>query len=980
VKKTSTKKVSSVNKQSVTKNSELFIAGIGASAGGLEALRKFFDNSSFTGSIAYIIVQHLDPTHKSMLAELLSTHTKMKVSEAKDGTKVQADCVYIIPPNKDLRIFQGVLQLLKPNEMRSSRRTIDSFFHSLAIDQKEKAIGIVLSGTGTEGTLGLKEIRNEGGFTLVQQPESAEFKGMPQNAISANVADHILTPENMPEKLIQHVQSFRKKHNLTNTQQSNSTENQLKKIFQIIRHRTGYDFSNYKTNTILRRIQKRSSFMQLHSLNDYIDYLQNNPNEIEKLYKEFFIGVTSFFRDEAVFSVIEKKVIPYLLETCRDKQELRVWVCACSTGEEAYSLAILFKEALEKSKLYLKVTIFATDIDKESIDSARAGIYNKSSISQLSSSRLERFFNKLDNGYQLKKEIREMLVFAQHNIVKDPPFSKMDMISCRNLLIYMNSELQKKILPIFHYGLNKEGILLLGTSESIGDFTDLFSVYEAKNKIYKKKKESHTSRLWRDYEVPEQKDNATESIVKPINMIRKKINVSSLTEKLLLDAYAPPCVIIDKNNDAIYFSGSTGKYIEPPKGEASLNILEMAKKGLKSDLDNAIKKSRLIKSEVRVNDLSVKVNSHFQNFDLVVKPALSKGSELEALMIIFESTQKAKKIISEKYPKPNKAKEQNRISELEKELKITSEHLQLAVNELETSNEDLQTANEEYQSSNEELQSTNEELETSREELQSVNEELITVNTELSSKIDQLSQSNDDLNNLLSSIEVATIFLDRELKVKRYTPAATKIFNLIPSDVDRPVTHLSGNIIYKSLTEDVKEVLRTLAVRSVEIQSNDRIWYHMRILPYRTTENIIEGVLVTFVDITEQKQTEERLKKANEHLNLVLENLPAVPFTVIAGEEIKISFVGKSSEKVTGFAPEKFTSSSSFWFNRIHPDDKKKMRSAFTGVVKKGKLDLNFRWKCAASNYKHFINYMRYVPAEKGRQAYIVGVWQEIQK
>ena len=828
-------------------------------------------------------------------------------------------------------------------------------------------------GTGTEGALGLKEIKAEGGMTIVQEPSSAKFDGMPLAAIISKTADNILTPKIMPAVLLKYVQKRAKGIMGTEPELTASFLSQLKKVFLLIRNKTGYDFSNYKMNTIARRIMKRTALNQIDSIDDYIVFLQSNPNEIELLYKEFLIGVTSFFRDKNVFDSLEKNVIPHLLEKCAEKQELRVWVCGCSTGEEAYSIAILCKEALEKNKQYIKVVIFASDIDKEAVEFARRGIYSESIVGDVSPERLARYFIRKENSYVLKKEIREMVVLAHHNVIKDPPFSKMDLITCRNLLIYLNSDLQKKVIPVFHYSLNKEGVLLLGTSESIGDFNNLFSDFDQKNKIFLRKQNSIGRKPNSDYELPLVQNKAAFSSNKPSSEISKKINISGLTEKILLDNYAPPSVIIDKNNDALFFSGNTGQFLEPPMGEARLNIIDMAKKGLRHELSTAINKSRSIKAEVQINAVEIKVNSHFENINLIVKPVITKESDLGVMMVVFEPTKSRAK-----NSKTQSGVRNLKVGDLEKELKITREHLQTAINELESSNEDLQSTNEEYQSSNEELQSTNEELETSREELQSVNEEMITVNSELQDKITQLSDANDDLNNLLRSIEVATVFLDRNLKIKRFTPAATKIFNIIASDIDRPVTHLSSNLVYKTFDEDVKSVLKTLAVKSADVQASDGSWYHMRIMPYRSAENIIEGVLVTFVDISDQKFVEERLKKTNEHLNLIMENLPAIPFTCVAENKILITFVGKSCEKVTGFLPEQFTSKPTFWSNRIHPDDKKKVLLTFSAVIKKGSLDQPFRWKCSDGKYKHFVNYVRFAKSEGGRPSYIVGVWQEV--
>lgn len=954
------------------KQDVFFVVGIGASAGGLESLKVFFDHTPGDIGMAFIVVQHLDPKHKSLLSELISGHTSMKVTEVVDGSVVQPNAVYIIPPNKDLKISNRTLLLLEPAENRAQRRPIDSFFHSLASDQKDKAIGIILSGTGTEGTLGLKEIRGEGGMTIVQDPHTAQFPGMPESAMAAKTYDYVLPPEKMSDLL--RLYAIRRSSTIIKKAESTlPLDNQLQKIFLIIRNQTGYDFSHYKTNTIIRRITKRIAINQLNSIEDYISLLQINTEEVEKLYKDFLIGVTSFFRDKYTFEMVEKKAIPYLLEKTRDKQEIRLWVCGCSTGEEAYSLGILIKEAFGKSRQYAKAMIFASDIDKEAIEFARNGVYSEAMLADVAPERVSRYFVKQDNSYQVKKEIREMVVFAHHNVIKDPPFSKMDMISCRNLLIYMDSELQKRVLPIFHYSLNTDGILLLGTSESIGDNSDLFSPIDEKAKLYRRNPVS-TGKTGFVYEIPQARHDKVLSESSQKSGVRTRMEVPGITEKILLDQYAPPSVIIDKNNDAVYFSGNTGLYLEPPKGIARLNILEMARKGLKNDLEDAIKKARKENAEVEKRKIEVKVNEGFKTVNLVVKPLFTKDYVSGTLMIIFEpydektGKSKALKNVGKKFA----------ASDLKRELKVTREHLQSAINELESTNLDLQSTNEEYQSSNEELQSTNEELETSREELQSVNEELITVNTELSSKIEQLSQANNDLNNLLRSIEVATLYLDQDLKIKRFTPAATKIFNVIQSDIERPITQLSTNLLFKGLPQEIDEVLKTLTVKSIEVCSVDGTWYYMRIIPYRTADNIIEGVLVTLVDITQQKNVEQKLKKTNEHLNLIMENLPAVPYTCVLEPELNIDFIGKSCEKITGFLSDQFIGRMSFWMKRIHPGDRKKILNFFSAVSKTKKIDHPFRWKCADGKYKHFLNYIRFVSAENGRPAYVVGVWQEI--
>nr|WP_290427248.1 chemotaxis protein CheB [Mucilaginibacter aquariorum] len=941
----------------------MLIVGIGASAGGLEALKVFFEHAPANSSMAFVIVQHLDPRHKSLLAELISGHTKMMVREIVNGDKVKPDHVYVIPPNKSLTIEKQKLLLTGPAADRAERRPIDGFFRSLAADQQENAAGIVLSGTGTEGALGLQAIKAAGGITMVQEPETAQFDGMPRSAIAAGAADLVLPPEQMAEQLSKLMGKEKLPAVPVDAELSGQLEEKLSKIFQIIRAQTGYDFSNYKLNTIARRINKRIALNKFTTLAEYARFLKDHPEEVTRLYKDFLIGVTSFFRDSDAFKRLQEQAVPLLLEQSGDKQELRAWVCGCSTGEEAYSLAILLKEALDSNKQYVKVTVFASDIDEAAIEFARLGIYSESAAAQISPERLSKYFIKNEHGYQVKKDVREMVVFAHHNLLKDPPFSKLDLISCRNLLIYIKSELQKKIIPLFHYSLNDDGWLFLGTSESIGEYTGLFTTIDAKYKLFRKKN-GHAKRPSPLLELPFIGDKLVSARKGAATASPKAAPVPAAAEQPA--AESPPSVIIDKNNDALYFSGPIAIYLSPPNGVAKWNILEMAGKELRTHLKNSIKKARKNKTAVQKNHLEIAGNNGVRQFNLHIKPLLTRKYDSGTLMVVFEPAD-----LPETPPAAGSIKKTNRNSRLENELQLTRADLQAAVHDLASANEDLQSVNEE-------LQSTNEELETSREELQSLNEELITVNTELTGKIDQLSQSNNDLNNLLRSIEVATVYLDRKLRVKRFTPAATKIFNLIPADIGRPLTQLKLNLHYDNLADDVSHALKTLETRSVEVSGSDGTWYYMRIIPYRTSENMIEGVLITLVDISSQKAVEHDLAKSNEHLNLVMENLPAVPYTCTMAPELEFSFVGKSCEKVTGFLPGQFTGKTAFWMQRIHPDDQQKMSTAFAGIAKKGNDEQNFRWKCANGKYKQFINTIRYTAARPGKPAYIAGVWQEV--
>ncbi|HEX3034139.1 MAG TPA: CheR family methyltransferase, partial [Thermodesulfobacteriota bacterium] len=839
-------------------DSSFYIAGICASAGGLEAYEKFFKNMPPDSGIAFILVPHLDPTHKSMMVDLINRGTKMKAFEAKDGMQVVPNNIYIIPPNKNLSLFHGNLQLIETREPRGQRHPIDYFLRALAEDQGEKAIGIILSGTGTDGTAGLKSIKEAGGMVMVQDPATAKYDGMPRSAIDTDLADYILPPENMPEKLIKYVKHVEEKAGKTEVKEVESAKkvpDSLQKVFILLRSHTGNDFSLYKKSTVMRRIERRMSIHQIDKLSDYARLLQDNHHEIDMLFKELLIGVTNFFRDPEAFGVLKTKVLPYLFKEKRDYDSIRVWTVGCSTGEEAYSIAIVFREYIEAEALGVKVQIFATDIDDDAIETARAGVYPDSIAVDVSPERLRRYFIKEGDTYHVDKRIRESIVFAIHNVVKDPPFSKLDMISCRNLLIYLDTELQKKILPLFHYALKPEGILFLGTSETIGTFVDLFDVFDKKWKFYKRK-ESILPQL---PVIEFQNITAATGTVETqsLDLRNKKQETAKLTEvieKILLESYAPPCVIVNQKGDILYVSGRTGKYLEPAPGEARMNILEMAREGLKSQVQFALRNCISKGSEVVIKDVQIKIDGAFQTINLSVKPVRPIYKE-NLMMVLFEDVKSDEDVKKSKTATGEDRSFKKRIQELEQELKHTKENLQTTIEELETANEELKSTNEELQSANEELQSTNEELETAKEETQSLNEELVTVNSELQGKIDELVQTNNDMKNLLDSTQIATIFLDKDFKVKRFTPEASKIINLIDSDIGRSINHITTTLSYDNLVDDMKQVFKTLINIEREIQTKDGHWYIMRIIPYRTLLNYIDGIILTFVDIHEQRKT-----------------------------------------------------------------------------------------------------------------------------
>ncbi|HEY3296613.1 MAG TPA: chemotaxis protein CheB [bacterium] len=873
------------------------IVGIGASAGGLEAFERFFKAMPADAGMAFVIVQHLDPTHKSLLTELVRKFTQMPVQEIEDKVAVQSNTVYIIPPNCDLTISKGHLHLLDQSHVRGRRLPIDLFFHSMAADLEERAICIVLSGTGTEGTLGLKAIKERDGMVMVQSPDSAQYDGMPRSAVSTGLADFVLPPERMPEQLIAYVRRAAVPQGVKPTSPPpKPPSEQLTRILTQLRAQTGHDFSLYKQNTIIRRIERRMSVSHIDSLADYAHYLPQNPVEVETLFKELLIEVTNFFRDPDAFTAIRVKVIPALITHRPLDTPVRIWVPGCSTGEEAYSLAMLLRDYMDEHRREYKVQIFATDIDKEAIEVARAGAYTDSISADIPNDSYLRFFSKEGNTYQVRKPIRDMIVFAMQSVVKDPPFSKLDLVSCRNLMIYMGPELQRRVLRLFHYALKPGGYLFLGSSESVGEFSDLFTAVDRKWKIYERRGHMTpfpTGPTYAHEPAPSLPSPATERDLRP----RDKVSLRDVAERSLLNTYAPAAVIINDRGDVLYIHGRTGKYLEPSSGEANMNIVAMARDGLRLELGTALRKALVQHEEVRYEHLRVRTNGDAQHINLVVRPLTEPDSVSGLLLVVFEEyTPPEPAETGGVFDAPEAA--QRRITELEQELSATREYLRATVEELETTNEELKSVNEELQSANEELQSTNEELETSTEELQSVNEELMTVNVELETNLESLTRANNDLNNLLVSTDIGTIFLDDALCVERFTPAAARFVNLIPGDVGRPIAHLVANLENTTLVEDARAVIDTLKVCERELRTTEGRWCLVRVLPYRTVENVVQGAVISFIDITEQKRTQERLQV----LTRAIEQSPSI--VMITNLQGEIEYVNSRFTAVTGYTPE----------------------------------------------------------------------------
>jgi two-component system, chemotaxis family, CheB/CheR fusion protein len=847
------------------------IVGIGASAGGLEAFEAFFTAMPADSGIAFVLVSHLDPTHVSIMPELIRKRTKMQVLQIKDGMRVQPDTVYVVPPNQDLSILNGVLQLMEQSKPRGANLPIDGFFQSLARDQGANAAAIIFSGTGADGTLGVKAIKGEAGMVMVQDEGSAKYDGMPRSAIATGLADYILPPAEMPGQLLKYLRHTVHATTATILADGGRMPDTLQKIYILLRNRTGHDFSLYKKNTILRRIERRMHVHQIDTVKDYVLYLQKSAVELDILFKELLIGVTSFFRDVQAYEKLREN----LQELLGEKPEgytLRAWVAGCSSGEEAYSIAILLREVMEDLGRRLSVQIFSTDIDVDAVNAARAGIFPASIAADVSKARLKRWFSREDNHYRVKKSIREMLVFAVQSIIKDPPFTRLDLLCCRNLLIYLGPELQKRLISIFHYSLKPDGILFLGSSETIGQANELFDVLDKKGKIYRRKPASVVGRPLLSFPaIPAIAENGGPALPETIRKA-EELSAFQLVETILRQVDAPPCVIIDEANNIVYLHGRTGRYLEPVIGKVSVNILEMARPGLKMDLAAAIRGAATNKQEYVRNGVVIEQNGGHLTIDLTVKPVLEHSALRGLMMVIFK--EKAPPAKKESSPTQARGRKKNSaVESLEQELRYTRENLQTTIEELETSNEELETsneelksANEELQSTNEELQSTNEELETSKEELQSLNEEAATVNAELQSRLDELSTINDDMKNLLDNTHIATIFLNLDLCVRRFTPKAVDIIPLAPIDSGRPIRHFAPNLIDTDLAADAHDVLQDLGMKEKEVRSKDGAVYRMRVRPYRTVNNVIDGVVITFEDITALKETEAALNALNAEL------------------------------------------------------------------------------------------------------------------
>ncbi|MEI7675393.1 MAG: chemotaxis protein CheB [Bacteroidales bacterium] len=878
-------------KSSDSKLSKFPIVCLGASAGGLEALEQFLTHMPQNSGMAFVVIQHLDPTQEGMLPELLQRSTPMEVFQVKDRMKVKQNCVYVIPPNKSMSIEKGVLHLSHPLEIRGLRLPIDFFLRTLANDQHEYGVGIILSGMGSDGSAGICVLKERNGIVMAQEPTEAKYDSMPRNAIDSGLVDIVAPVSELPEKLrsfLAHIPIVK-----LNMEPEIKDQSALEKIIITLKAQTGNDFSLYKKNTIYRRIERRMGVHKIDKIGSYVGFLQDNPKEVEILFKELLIGVTNFFRDAAVWEKLSDTIIPTIIANQSEGTILRAWVPGCSTGEEAYSLAIVFKEVLSKTKPNsgISLQIFATDLDNDAIETARKGLFSSNIVNDVSEMRLSRFFTATDDDYRVNTEIREMVIFAKHNIILHPPFTKLDLLTCRNLLIYMDAELQKKLLGLFYYSLNPEGYMVLGSAETLGSQSHFFSTVDAKQKIFKRSVTNQTPEL---FDFPSSFSRTKQPNIEIKMLPKSPQNIQTLADQLLLQHFSPPGVLVNDKGDIVYISGRTGKYLEPSVGKANMNIFAMLRDGLRNEFSAAFRQALVKKETTYIHNIKVGTNGGTQYINVTIQyidnPEPLKGM----VMVIFADIPK---VISTEKIEINTGTRAHRIRQLELELELqhAREEMQSTLEEMQTSQEELKSTNEELQSTNEELQSTNEELTTSKEEMQSLNEELQTVNAELNSKVDDFSRVNNDMKNLLNSTDIATLFLDKDLNIRRYTNQATKIFKLIKSDIGRPFTDLVSDLIYPELANDAREVLRTLVFLQKQIITADERWFTTRIMPYRTFDDRIDGLVITFFNISDHKKLEVELNETRQIHSLLI-NLSS-DMIIKLNTDSKIVEFNKAAEK-----------------------------------------------------------------------------------
>jgi two-component system CheB/CheR fusion protein len=962
-----------VNKNKSSRN-EFLRVGIGASAGGLESLQAFFENLDPDLTAAYIIVQHLSPDFKSLMDELLRRYTSIPISYAENKMQIAPRRVYLIPPGKNLEIFHNTFILNPIEKDKKLNLPIDIFLRSLARDAGTSAVAMILSGTGSDGTLGCRAIKEFGGMIMCQDNQSAKFDGMPESLIATGNVDYILTPQQMAGELKKYSHHpFVKKESFLESGNTNGKD-YLSRIFHLLREHHNIDFSLYKESTILRQLEKRVAINQLTSLKDYIEFLEKNTHEIHTLYKEFLIGVTRFFRDPEAFDVLQERVIPELFSSDRRDEAIRIWSISCSTGEEPYSLAILIKEYMEKNDAYKNVKIFATDIDEESIAFAGTGVYPENIISDVNPEIIAKYFIQTETGFRIHKSIRNMVVFAKHNILKDPPFSRIHLITCRNVMIYLKRETQKKVLNLFYFCLKPEGYLFLGNSEAVGTLVDGFTTVDTKWKIYKY---NQSSKLAESMTMPRishkgtlRKASIPENFTIPRRRQPDDFSIGSETFHELLGPLLPPTIIVDRKHNLLYTVTDCSRFLRIPRGEMNLNIGQMIQNDtLSIAVTSLLKKADRDSRQQQYSNVSL---SPSESVSLTVKKHISTQSGNEYYSISFREYRKKQHTVSESKNDANAHSVlqdyRDRITHLEQELHHKSENLQATIEELESSNEELQTSNEELIASNEELQSTNEELE-------SVNEELYTVNTEHQEKIQELSDLNSDMNNLLRNTQIGCLFLDNDLNIRKYTEIVETITPIQKHDIGRPLDDLATDSIYPGFAQDIQEVADSLESKQKQINLFEGRWYSIKILPYRDSMDAVNGLIVSFIDTTEEYGRKmkrdiliSQLEQALEMGNMAWWEWNITRNTVTASP---------AKSEMLGYEPDEIGEGYQGWVEHIHPDDYEKTMNAMKDHLsgKQPQYEITYRIRTKDGAYETFTDRGRVIETgADGSPVKVVGV------
>lgn len=851
------------------------IVGIGASAGGLEAFTELLQSLPADTGLGFVLIQHLDPTHESSLAKILSKATPMPLVEVENNTRVEPNHVYVIPPNAQMTINQGVIKLVPGPRDVGVQHSIDSFFQSLAHNCGTEAIGVVLSGSASDGTIGLEEIKNEGGITFAQDEKSARFASMPRSAVAAGCVDFILPPARIAQELAKIAAHTRLLPRVKEAGDGAKPDGNYQKILNLLRTRTGVDLALYKPKTLQRRMSRRMVLNKVPSLASYASFLREHPHEIEALYQDVLISVTSFFRDPELFEQLKQKIFPRLVKNRTPDQPVRIWVLGCSTGQEVYSLAMAFLEFASKASTQIPLQVFATDLNETVLEKARVGLYAKSQVQNLSPQRLRRFFVEEDGGWRICKSIREMCVFARHDVLIDPPFSRMDLLSCRNVMIYLEPVLQKRLIPVFHYALKPKGILVLGSSESLGALSDLFTIESKKHKIFSKTAAVPRAQLTLPRKPTPQKPGRAEKPRPVTSHLASEMDAQKEADRIALAKYAPAGVLVNEGMEILQFRGQTSPYLEPTPGRASLNLLKMLREGLLLPVRAAIQNAKKRGESVRTENIEFRNDHQTRRINLEIVPL--KNLKERCYLVLFEPAAQhdgAVGKVSRRTEPPLAPALRDVVREnarLRNELAAAKEYLQSVTEQYEAVNEELQAANEEGESSNEELQSINEELETTKEELESTNEELTTVNEEMNHRNVELHRMNNDLNNVLTGVQMCIVVVGGDLCIRRFTPLAEKLFNLVPTDVGRPITNIKPNLELPDLDDLIAETIRSVRPTEQEVRDKRGRWHSLRILPYKTSDNRIDGAVLVLVDVDALKRSEQQIKAARDYAESTLD-------------------------------------------------------------------------------------------------------------